>query len=192
MSLMMDVTSALERFQERAKFAGWDEDNQLYFLKLLLDKTTLETFRMLSDSDKSGIEAAISALRWRFKPGGVEELRGLEFYHRTQGNETIEQLGLSIQQLGRKAFPSITGKNFDRLLKAWFYQALLVKWQHKLGLPKADESFHDLYTHARLLEKYEKQYAASAEAITGTATWRQETTTTRDRGSCLLGLRIKS
>lgn len=154
----------LEKFQERAKFAGWTENDQLYHFKLLLEKTALETFRMLPDSEKSGIEAAISALRRRFKPGGIEELRGLEFHHKTQGTETIEQLGLSIQQLGRKAFPSITGKEFDRLLKGRFYQALLVKWQRKLGPPKADESFSDLYTRARLLEEYEKQYAASADS----------------------------
>lgn len=154
----------IERFQERAKFAGWDEKDQLYHLKLLLEKTALETFRMLPDSEKSDIQAAISALQKRFKPGGIEELRGLEFHHKTQGTETIEQLGLSIQQLGRKAFPSITGKDFDRLLKGRFYQALLVKWQRKLGAPKAEESFHDLYTRARLLEEYEKQYTASAES----------------------------
>lgn len=66
--------------------------------------------------------------------------------------------------MGRKAFPSITGKDFDRLLKGRFYQALLVKWQRKLGPPKVEESFHDLYTRARLVEEYEKQYAASAES----------------------------
>ena len=36
---------------------------------------------MLPDSDKSGIEAAISAVQRRFKPGGIEELRGLKFHH---------------------------------------------------------------------------------------------------------------
>ena len=154
----------LERFRERAKFADWSESDQLYQLKLLLDKTALDVFRMLPDSEKEGVESIISALKKRYRAGGMEELRGLEFHHRTQGEETIEQLGLSIQQLGRKAFPSITGKDFDRLLKGRFYQALLVKWQRKLGPPKPDESFHDLYTRARLVEEYEKQYAASAES----------------------------
>ena len=49
------------------------------------------------------------------------------------------------------------------MLKGRFYQALLVKWQCKLRPPKAEESFYDLYTRARLAEEYEKQYAASAE-----------------------------
>ena len=118
---------------------------------------------MLPASEKEKVESAISALKKRFKPGGIEELRGLEFHHRTQGDETVEQLGMSLQQLGRKAFPTIVGKDFDRLLKGRFYQALLVKWQRKLGAPKADESFQDLFTRARVLEEHERQYTLSAE-----------------------------
>lgn len=37
----------IERFEERAKFAGWSGDEQLYQLKLHLDKSALEVFRML-------------------------------------------------------------------------------------------------------------------------------------------------
>ncbi len=82
----------------------------------------------------------------------------------TQTTESIEQLGIKIQHLGRKAFPSIVGKDFDRLLKGRFYQALLVKWQRKLG---PDESFFDLLARARTLENFEKQYAVSAEVQSG-------------------------
>ena len=97
-----------EQFHEQAQFAAWSESEQLYHLKLLLDKTALDVFRMLPNSEKNGIEA-------RFKPGGIEELHGLDL---TQADETIEQLGLSIQQLGRKTFPPSLEKTFfDRLLK---------------------------------------------------------------------------
>ena len=89
----------------------------------------------------------------------------MEFHHKSQEpSETIEHLGISIQQLGRKAFPSIAGKDFDRLLKGRFYQALMVKWQRKLGPPKPEETFHDLLARARMLEECEKQFAASANA----------------------------
>ena len=100
----------MERFCERANFAGWSESDQLYHLKRLLDKTALEVFRMLPDSEKSEIKAVVVALRKRFKPGGIKELHGLEFHHRTQGDETIEQLGLSTQQLGRKSFSIHNGQ----------------------------------------------------------------------------------
>ena len=152
----------IESFRERAKFADWSASDQLYRLKLHLDKTALDVFCMLPASDIENVESAIEVLRKRFKPRDIEELRGLEFHHKIQGSDTIEQLGISIQQLGRKAFPSITGKDFDRLIKGQFYQALLVKWQRKLGSPKPEETFHDLFARARMLEECEKQFAASA------------------------------
>jgi hypothetical protein len=134
----------------------------LYHLKIHLDKTALDVFRMLPEGDLKDVDSAIDALKKRFQPGGIKELRELEFHDRTQGpEESVEALGQSIQQLGRKAFPSITGKDFDRFLKGRFYQALIVKWQRKLGPPKADESFYDLFACARLLEEYKKQYQAS-------------------------------
>jgi hypothetical protein len=55
------------------------------------------------------------------------------------------------------------GKDFDRLLKGRFYQALLVKWQRKLGSPKPDETFHDLFARARMLEEHEKQFQQSSQ-----------------------------
>lgn len=103
----------IERFHERAKIAGWEEEQQLYHLKLHLEKTAREVFRMLPEQDRNDFNRAVTALRKRFRPADIEELRGLEFHHRMQGDETIEQLGISIQQLGRKAFPSIVGKEFD-------------------------------------------------------------------------------
>lgn len=48
------------------------------------------------------------------------------------------------------------------MLKGRFYQALQVKWQRKLGCPKPEEGFHDLFARARMLEEHEKQYAALA------------------------------
>jgi len=81
--------------------------------------------------------------------------------------ETVEQLGISLQQLGRKAFPSMLGKEFDRLLKGRFFQALNVKWQRKLGAPKPEETFYDLYDRARALESREKQYSAGMQRAYG-------------------------
>ena len=155
----------LECFHERAVFAGWSSEEKLYQMKAHLDTTALNVFRMLPDQDRDTFDTTVSALKKRFRPADIEELSGLEFHHRTQGDgESIEQVGMSIQQLGHKAFPSITGKDFDRLLKGRFYQALMVKWQRKLGCPKPDEGFHELLARARMLEEHEKQFAVSAQS----------------------------
>ena len=157
----------LERFDERAHLAEWSDEVKLYQLKVHLDKTALHVFRMFPTDDKSSYKKASDALRKRFRPVDIEELRGLEFHRKVQEDESVEQLGLELQRLGRKAYPSTDGKDFDRLLKGRFFQALLTKWQRKLGAPKPSETFQELYDRARTLEQHEKQYNAASVTVHG-------------------------
>ena len=63
-----------------------------------------------------------------------------------QDSETIEQLEINFQSLARRAFPELRGgKKLDCLLKGQFFQALITKWQLKLGAPKPEETFLELY-----------------------------------------------
>ena len=106
----------LELFEERAKLAGWGPARHLHQLKLLLEKTALKAYHTFVPADHDDYDRAVEALRKRFKLVDIEELRGHEFHHKMQGKETIEELGMELQMLGRKAFPSSHGKEFDRLL----------------------------------------------------------------------------
>ena len=151
-----------ENFQERAILMKWTDETKLCQLKLHLTKTAAEVFRVLPETDKTSYARAMEALQRRFRPIGIEELRGLDFHRKVQGEESVERLGMQLQQLGRKAFPSIEGKDFDRLLKGRFYQALHTKWQRKLGAPRPEESFSQLYERARTIEQHEQQYLAAA------------------------------
>ena len=154
----------LERFNEKASVIGWADEHKLYQLKVHLDQTAKDVFRLIPAEEKETFDKAVAALGKRFCPRDIEELRGIEFYRVMQSDESIEQLGISVQRLGRRAFPSMDPKEFDRLIKGRFFQALLVKWQRKLEAPKPGETFHELYNRARMIEQYEKQYAASAAA----------------------------
>ena len=69
----------------------------------------------------------------------IAELKGLEFHQLMQGPQSIDELGVALQKLAFKAFPESGAKEFDHLLKGGFYQALLPKWQRKLGAPKTQE-----------------------------------------------------
>lgn len=146
----------IEQLQEHAKIAGWEKEQQLYYTWRVQLEMYFRCFQK-----RRGMTLTKLLLP---SQTDIEELRGLEFHHCMQGDKTIEQLGLSIQQLGRKAFPSVVGKEFDRLLKGRFYQALHIRWQRKLGSPKHDESFHELYVCARMFEQHEKQYSPSTHA----------------------------
>ena len=74
---------------------------------------------------------------------------------------------MEIQRLGHRAFPSVKGRDLDRLLKGRFFKALLPRWQCKLGAPKMEETFQELYDRARMYEQREKQYAESAAVHNG-------------------------
>lgn len=152
----------LERFEERAKLAKWTDETKLCQLRLHLSKVAGQALQMLPKEDKSSYARAVASLKKRFRSVEIEELKGLEFHRRVQGEESIEQLGMDIQKLGRKAFPSTAGKELDQLLKGRFYQALHPRWQRKLNAPRAEETFEQLFERARMLEQHEKQFSASA------------------------------
>ena len=79
----------------------------------------------------------------------------------------MEQLGLQLQKVAKRAFPTLVGKDLDRLMKGRFFQALLPKWQRKLGAPKPDESFDELFSRARTMECRERQYNDLADEHRG-------------------------
>ena len=70
----------IEQFEERAKLVGWSEDHKRYNLKMLLDKSAFQTYLLLPDDVKASYSATVEALRSRFKPVDIEELRGMEFH----------------------------------------------------------------------------------------------------------------
>jgi hypothetical protein len=119
-------------------------------------------FQLFTPEQRSSYTEAVAALRGRFKPVDIEELRGLEFRQLMQGEESVEKLGIQLMSLARKAFPSLGSKELDRLLKGRFFQALLPRWQRKLGAPKVGESFSELYERARICERHDKQYQTAS------------------------------
>ena len=157
----------LERFEERAVLAGWTDEQRFHQFKFHLSQSALHVFRLLPASERGTYASAVEALKKRFKPIDIEELRSMEFHQRMQDKESIEKLGLDLQRLARKAYPSMGETEFDRMLKGRFFQSLLPKWQRKLGAPKLDESFTALYDRARMLEMHDQQYTAAAQARDG-------------------------
>ena len=138
--------------------------NNVFTCIVHLEKTARHVFQMLSKEDRGDYKSAIDALKKGFRPVDMEELWGMEFHQRIQGDETVEQLGLDLQRFGRRALPSTDGREFDRLLKGRFFQALHTKWQRKLNAPRREETFMELYDRARQAEQREKHYAEAAIA----------------------------
>ena len=110
----------LEHFEERALLVGWSDDDRKYRLKMHLEGTAFHAHQNLSSDIKKSYSAVVAALRKRFLPTDIEELRSAEFYQLTQTEETVEEMGIKLQKLARIAFPSIVGKEYDHLLKGRF------------------------------------------------------------------------
>ena len=143
--------------------AGWTEEHKLYQLKMHFEGNTLQILRMFPDKEKKKYDLVIDRLKSRFKPVDIEELKSIEFHQKMQDSgESVEKLGICLQKLAGKAFPQITGKEFDWLLRGRFFQALLPKWQRKIGAPKRGESFSELYDRAHTLKRHEKQFSELA------------------------------
>ena len=141
--------------------AGWSDPQKLFQLKAHLEKMTEHTVHMLPTEGKTSYDKVVLALKKRFSSIDIEELRGLEFHQLMQAKQSVEELGLELQKLGRKAFPTSGAKEFDRIIKGRFYQALLPKWQRKLGAPKATKTFDELFARAQTLERHEQQFASA-------------------------------
>ena len=91
----------IEQFEECARIVGWSEEHHKYHLRMLLDKAAFQTCRLLPDSVKASYSKTVEALRKRFKPVDIEELRETEFHQMVQGSQSVEELGLELQHVAK-------------------------------------------------------------------------------------------
>jgi hypothetical protein len=96
----------VEQYEERARVAGWNDGQKLFQLKAHLENTAEHTVHMLPEEEKTSYASVVMALQKRFRSLDIEELRGLEFHQLMQDKQSVEELGIELQKLGRKAFPT--------------------------------------------------------------------------------------
>ena len=118
----------LDRFEERATILAWLEKQKCCHIKQLLSRTASQIFDLLLVETRTSYATLVTALKTRFKPVDIEELRGLELHQLMQTDQTVEKLGLQFMQLAKKAFPSL------------------------------EESIAALYEQARVCERHDQQY----------------------------------
>ena len=81
-------------FEERAGLAGWSKDQRLYQLKVHLQCTALQVFRMMPEQERKEYDTAVKRLKERFHPVDIADLKGIEFHQQMQlPEESVEQLG---------------------------------------------------------------------------------------------------
>lgn len=108
---------------------------------------------MLPESVKASYSEQVEALRKCFKPVDIEELCRIDFHQMIQGSQSVEELGPELQHVTKRAFPALVRKYLDRLLKGcYFLPSIGYTLAEKLGAPKPEESFDELFNQARVGE----------------------------------------
>ena len=109
----------IEHFEERAKTVGWSGEQKLLQLK------AEHSFLMIPDKEKADYDLTVKSFRQRFLLIDIEKLHGWTFYQLVHCQEkwSVEQTGMELQKLARKALPKMDAKEFDHLLKGRFYKA---------------------------------------------------------------------
>ena len=80
---------------------------------------------MMPAERREEYDCMIDVVWKRFHSLDIEELKVLEFHQLMQGNLFVARMKL--QKLACNAFPESPKKDFDRLPKERFYQALFLK-----------------------------------------------------------------
>lgn len=101
-----------------------------------LSKKAFQTNRLLPNDVNTSYGTTVSALKARFKAVDIEELRGMEFNQVIQKAQSVQRLGLELQKLAKRAFPCLSGKDFNRQMKGHFFQELLPKCQRSWESPR--------------------------------------------------------
>ena len=88
-------------FEERAGLAGWSKDQRLYQLKVHLQCTALQVFRILPEQERKEYDTAVKRLKERFHPVDIAELKGIEFHRQMQLPEESTKESLFFLLYGR-------------------------------------------------------------------------------------------
>ena len=82
-----------------------------YHLKQHLTNTASKVLDLLPSLASSSYTDLVAALRARFKPVDIEELRGLELHQLMQTTQSVEKLGLQLMSPAKKAFPTLDDRD---------------------------------------------------------------------------------
>lgn len=78
------------------------------------------TVHMLPEEEKTTCSKVLVVLKKRFCSVDIEELWVPECYQFMQDKQSVEVLGIELQKLRCKAFPTSGVKEFDRIVKGRF------------------------------------------------------------------------
>lgn len=152
-----DVERFLDHFDVVAKANNWNQEVQALQLPTALTKAAFDVYRRLSPEERGSISRLKAVLMKEFGAAALESDYALLFVsRRRQVGESLSDFGEALKSLGRKAYPTFTDQQLEKLCQTHFINGGLseaLRVQLLVGSVEGQESFRDLIARARRLEQ---------------------------------------
>lgn len=153
---LTDVQRFLDHFDVVAVANGWNEEAQRLQLPTALKGAAFDFYRRLTKEEKTDIKALRDALEKEFGACALEsDYARLFVSRRRQVGESLSDFAEALKSLGRKAYPSFSAEQLDKLCQSHFINGGLtetLRVQLLVGA-KEQESYRELVARARRLEQ---------------------------------------
>ena len=151
-----NVERFLDHFDVIAKANGWSEAAQILQMPTGLTGAAFDFYRRLLPEERDTVTKLKTALANEFGAGALESDYALMFAgRRRQLRESLPDFGEALKDLARKAYPSFTTDQLEKLCKTNFINGgldELLRVQLLVGTGADKESYRDLISRARRLE----------------------------------------
>lgn len=151
-----DVKRFLDHFDVVAQANRWSDEIQTLQLPTALTGMAFDFYRRLSAVDKKTITNLKAALEKEFGACALEsDYARLFVSRRRQVGESLADFAEALKSLGRKAYPSFSDQQLDKLCQSHFINGGLTETLrvHLLVGATEQESYRELVARARRLEQ---------------------------------------
>ena len=151
-----DVERFLDHFDVVAQANHWNVEVQVLQLPTALTGVAFDFYRRLPVDERNTVAKLKAALAKEFGAGALESDYALLFVsRRRQVGESLSDFGEALKSLGRKAYPTFSDQQLDKLCQTHFVNGGLteaLRVQLLLGSTEK-ETFRELISRARRLEQ---------------------------------------
>ncbi len=111
----------LKRFNRLAQANNWADNRKKNILPYYLVGSAEQTYDNTTQAEHATFAALVTALKEKFKPAQLSDLRSVELHSRFQGaKESVGDFAQAIQKLTKQAYPEVEDAARRQLMKSFF------------------------------------------------------------------------
>ncbi len=142
----------LKRFNRLAQANNWVDDRKKNILPYYLVGSAEQVYDNTTQAQRATFDALVAALKDKFKPAQLSDLRSVELHSHCQGaKESVGDFAQAIQKLTKQAYPEVEDAARKQLMKRFFLNGLRQDLR-RLVLIAKPATFEEAETQARAQE----------------------------------------